>query len=64
MHVALPGDLVPATSSGIWVHRGYLEFKARSPGRSIVVLPLEFSRCLEVAWRTPRAGDVRVFRAT
>ncbi|MCH9051419.1 MAG: hypothetical protein IIA72_10095 [Proteobacteria bacterium] len=63
VHVALPGDLVPATSSGMWVHRGYLEVRARSPGRSIVVLPVEFSRCLDFEWRSPRTGDARVFRA-
>jgi hypothetical protein len=42
-------DLVPATSSGVTVDRGpALIVRATSPNRSLLVLPFEFSHCLEM----------------
>ena len=42
-------DLAPATSSGVTVDRGpALIVRATSPSRSLLVLPFEFSHCLEM----------------
>ena len=47
---AVPSDLVPARSVSIVVDKGpRLHIRARSDGRSLVVLPFEFSRCLRLS---------------
>lgn len=45
---ALPVDLVPAASSRISVEKTGLRLTAMSQGTSILVLPFEFSHCLEI----------------
>jgi hypothetical protein len=61
---ALPaGALVPATESRLEVHAGFLALQAQAPGRSLLVLPVEFSRCLDFHWNSPGAEPPRVYRA-
>jgi hypothetical protein len=55
-------DLVPATATSLTFVRGGIQFTGRSTGRSLVVLPVQFTHCLEL--RPLRAGsaDARAFR--
>ena len=55
----LPGPLVPAGAAEMRFERGAVRVKARSGGRSLVVLPLDYSNCLSVE----RAGPGRLVRA-
>lgn len=47
------GPLVPAEASSISNVGGDLRIVARSPGRSLRVVPLEFSHCIELRERQP-----------
>jgi hypothetical protein len=49
----LAGPLVPLTNSAISYDGEDLLITASSPGRSLVVLPREYSRCLELAHNAP-----------
>jgi hypothetical protein len=61
---ALPaGPLLQATESRLEVHAGFLALQAQAPGRSLLVLPVEFSRCLDFHWNSPGAEPPRVYRA-
>ncbi len=48
------GDLVPATSARIQRVGGRLKIEAISKGRSLLVLPFEYSRCIQVIKSTSR----------
>jgi hypothetical protein len=56
----LPNDLVPAQLQEFRVGRGNFHVRATSSGRSILLLPVEFSNCLIL---TNATADVRIFRA-
>jgi hypothetical protein len=61
---ALPaGPLVQTTASRLAVHAGFLALQAQAPGRSLLVLPVEFSRCLDFHWNLPGAEPPRIYRA-
>ena len=62
---ALPGDLVPVSFSNVTLRRGHIHAEARSPGRSTLLLPFEFSHCLTfVADDTdPKTDAPILFRA-
>ena len=59
----LPAELVPATFEGFFVDRGRFHVRATSRGRSVLVLPMEFSRCLRVTSNVGSASEIRLFRA-
>jgi hypothetical protein len=60
----LPDDkLAPVSRSRIDVHRGFLTVSAEAPGRALLVLPVEFSRCLEFTWETSAAEPPVALRA-
>jgi hypothetical protein len=44
----LPADLVQATESKMHVRRGRFVVQASSPGTSVLLLPLQYSHCLEL----------------
>jgi hypothetical protein len=46
------GPLVSVYRSRLGVERGALSLSAEASGRALLVLPLEFSRCLEFTWST------------
>src|SRR5262249_16294918 len=47
----LPDEpLGEVSRSRLDVHRGFLTVSAEAPGRALLVLPVEFSRCLEFTW--------------
>jgi hypothetical protein len=54
------GPLVPVARSRLNVERGSLFLSAEAPGRALLVLPLEFSRCLEFAWWASGAKPLAV----
>jgi hypothetical protein len=60
---SMPGPLSPATLHEFVIERGAFRVRAASDGRSVLVLPLEFSRCLHLASRGEPAPSVRLFRA-
>lgn len=51
----IPGDLVPAGSTSLTFERGGFRFTGRSSGRSLVVLPVQYTRCLDV-WAVQGTG--------
>jgi hypothetical protein len=59
----LPGKLVPITSSTITVATDGLHISARSRGKSLLLLPFEYSRCLDVKQETIGGIQARVLRA-
>ncbi len=44
------GNLVQVSRSRLDVYRGYLKVSAEAAGRALLVLPVEFSQCLEFRW--------------
>lgn len=60
---ALPAGLVAASSSSLIVEAGRLRISARSAGRSVIVLPVEYSHCLELRTTVPGAEGPVLFRA-
>jgi hypothetical protein len=58
-----PADLGPVSQKRLEVHRGYLTVSAEARGRALLVLPVEYSRCLEFAWKSADADPPRAFRA-
>jgi hypothetical protein len=42
------GELVPADATSLSVRNGDLHLTAASPGRSLIVVPIEYSHCLEL----------------
>jgi hypothetical protein len=55
--------LVPARLSQFVVNKGSLAVKAASSGWSLLLLPVEYSRCLQVRANGPDAEKVRLLRA-
>jgi hypothetical protein len=56
---AIPGDLVPASAADLVFEGATVRVRARSAGRSLLVLPLEFSRCLQVETLAGAAPSLR-----
>ena len=56
-------ELVPISRSRIHVHRGFITVSAEAPGRALLVLPVEFSRCLEFSWESSNAEPPLALRA-
>ena len=54
---------IPATKSRINVFRDHLELEAESDGRSILVLPVEYSHCLKFMLRSSASAPIEVRRA-
>jgi hypothetical protein len=55
--------LVPVRNSRFTVGRGFVMVSADAPGRALLVLPLEFSRCLTFTWSNPGAPPPLALRA-
>ena len=49
------GTLAPVSNNSLTVERGFVKVSAEASGRALLVLPLEFSRCLTFAWN--KSGD-------
>ena len=59
----LPSDgLSPATDVQVLMEKGYLHIHAKSAGRSLLVLPFEYSHCLNLQLE-PGSSGARLFRA-
>jgi hypothetical protein len=56
-------SLVSAHLGQFLVERGGYTVRAKSEGRSVLLLPIEFSNCLRVAERRGSSTDVRLIRA-
>ncbi len=54
-----PGPLVPAASIGIVVEKGGIRVRATSPGKSLVVIPFQFSHCLRASAGNTAAPELR-----
>lgn len=61
----ISGPLTPVESSSLSMSGGDQHVVARSAGRSLLIVPLEFSRCMELQDRRagPQRPDVRLVRA-
>ncbi len=46
--VPLPGPLVPAKKVRLTMHKGHALIEATSPGTSLLLLPVQYSHCLEL----------------
>jgi hypothetical protein len=57
------GGLAPARLNDFIVERGHFTVRASSVGRSVLILPLEFSHCLRVRQHRDHASQVQLFRA-
>jgi len=60
--VSLPGDLVPATDTALTFERGGFRFAARSGGRSLVALPVQYTNCLDLLTVRGAGEPVRAVR--
>jgi hypothetical protein len=58
----VPSDLVPATATSLTFERGGWHFSARSAGRSLVALPVQFTRCLDLLPAPGSAEQARLVR--
>lgn len=58
----LPIDLVPATDTGLTFERGGFRFTARSNGRSLVALPIQYTSCLDLRATRGAGESVRAIR--
>jgi hypothetical protein len=56
------GTLAPVRNSRLTVDRGFVTVSAEASGRALLVLPLEFSRCLTFTW-TDAGEPPRALRA-
>jgi hypothetical protein len=54
--------LVPVSSSSLTIERGSYRIEADSPGNSLLVLPIEYSHCLQANLTTTGARPARLFR--
>jgi hypothetical protein len=43
------GDFVPANNASIMIYKDFLRIKAESAGHSLLVLPIQYSNCLELS---------------
>jgi hypothetical protein len=55
--------LVPALAGELEFTSGAMRVRAISPGRSLLVLPVEFSRCIETSSSRSSEADVRLLRS-
>jgi hypothetical protein len=55
--------LTPLSNSRLTVDRGRVTVSAEAPGRALLVLPLEFSRCLTFSWADVGAAPPLALRA-
>jgi hypothetical protein len=55
-------DWVPASNSELRTYRDHLEVSAESSGRSIIVLPVEFSHCLEFNLQSDGPDPIEIRR--
>jgi len=56
-------QLVPVLSAELEFTSGAMRVRAMSPGRSFLVLPVEFSRCIELSSSRSSETDVRLLRS-
>jgi len=63
LHEPLGGRLVPAERSRVTLDRQGMRVRARSPGKSLLLLPLQFSHCLELRYLRGDSQTVRLVRA-
>ncbi len=59
----MPEQLVPLESSELLVEPGWLQISARSSGTSVLLLPVEYSRCLELKPTSSMSVAPQLFRA-
>lgn len=59
---SLPSGLVPASSGRLVVEPGKLRLSAKSRGMSVLVLPLEYSHCLDIEVVGGKSSQVRLLR--
>lgn len=57
------GPLEPVSNSRLTVGRGFVSISADAPGRALLVLPLEYSRCLTFDWRSTGGAPPLALRA-
>jgi hypothetical protein len=58
-----PKPIVPVSHSSLIVERGGYRIEAESPGRSLLVLPVEYSHCLRADLTTTGTNPPRLLRA-
>lgn len=61
----IPGILTKALYSEMQIYKGFVRVRAISKGRSLIVLPLEFSHCLNISSRKEQVGGedgVKLYR--
>jgi hypothetical protein len=58
----LAKNLVKASSSKLTLKGGDLRIQANSPGKSMLILPLEFSNCLAFKSNDSKSGFIDAFR--
>jgi hypothetical protein len=58
----LISNLVKASGSKLTLKGGDLRIEASSPGKSMLILPLEFSNCLAFESNDPKSGFIDAFR--
>ena len=58
-----PGGLSVAGLQEFRIEPGEFVVKATSPGRSVLIIPIEFSRCLGLVAGGPNGSSARLFRA-
>ncbi|MEO0248898.1 MAG: hypothetical protein ABIN58_05015 [candidate division WOR-3 bacterium] len=63
VNISMPDGLVPATSSRLYVDRIGLRISAESRGRSLLLLPVEYSHCLELRQAVNSSASPRLIRA-
>lgn len=61
--VPLPSGLVPASPGKLLVEPGRLRLSANSEGTSVLILPLEYSHCLDVEMVRDGVAPIMLFRA-
>jgi hypothetical protein len=61
---ALPkAELAAVSHSSLIVHRGFLTVSAEAPGPALLVLPIEYSRCLQFTWLSAGTEPPQAVRA-
>ena len=58
----LINNLVKASNSKLTLKGGDLRIEASSPGKSMLILPLEFSNCITFKSNDPKSGFIDAFR--
>jgi hypothetical protein len=56
-------EFAPVSHSSLIVHRGYLTVSAEAPGPALLVLPIEYSRCLQFTWLSAGTEPPQAVRA-